>query len=242
MNLSVKDAATLLQVSEKTIYRWIKKDVIPAYRIHGQHRFNRSELLEWATSRRMGLAPEAFDEAETATQELPTLTESLQGGGIIYRLEGKTREEVLSCLVDNLRLPDAVDRGYLLQTLLARERLASTSVGDGIAIPHPRNPILQPAEKPFVTLAFLEDEVDFHALDGKPVNILFCLMAPSLRVHLHLLSMLGFALHDRNFLTCLAQTEGREKIFSSLLEVKREMGRPKVAQLTEQLIATGSRR
>ena len=65
MNLSVKDAARLLNVSDKTIYRWIKQELIPAYRVSGQHRFNQSELLEWATSRRMGVSPRAYHEPET---------------------------------------------------------------------------------------------------------------------------------------------------------------------------------
>ena len=235
MNLSVKDAAQLLNVSEKTIYRWIQQANIPAYRIEGQHRFNRSELLEWATSRRIGVAPEAFDEPDSKAQELPTLTESLQVGGIIYRLEGKTPTAVLENLVEHMRLPQEVDRNYLLQVLIARERLASTSVGDGIAIPHPRNPVLLQSSKPLVTLAFLENEVDFQALDGKPVNILLAVIAPTLRAHLHLLSMLGFALHDRGFLSALQLQKSREEIFQALLQVKRDMRRPKLAQVEQSL-------
>lgn len=50
MRLSVKDVAGLLKVSEKTIYRWIKQETIPCYRVNEQFRFNRSELLEWATA------------------------------------------------------------------------------------------------------------------------------------------------------------------------------------------------
>ena len=64
MNLSVRDAATLLNVSEKTIYRWIKQQTIPAYRVQDQYRFNRAEILEWATSRRMNVSSEIFLEPE----------------------------------------------------------------------------------------------------------------------------------------------------------------------------------
>ncbi len=234
MNLSVKDAAALLRVSEKSIYRWIKEETIPAYRIKGQHRFNRSELLDWATARRMKLAPEAFEEPAAASQPLPTLTESLETGGIIYRLGGDDKEAVLRNLVNQMRLPDEVDRAYLHQVLLARERLASTSVGDGIAIPHPRNPVLLHSSKPVVTLAFLENEIDFAALDGKAVRILICLIAPTLRAHLHLLSMLGFALHDTGFLTALVNEASREDIFAALLRIKRQMGRPVVFNHPEQ--------
>jgi len=224
MNLSVKDAARILNVTEKTIYRWIKQDLIPAYRVNGQNRFNQSELIEWATSRRMGVAPEAFDEPEEAATPLPLLTDSLEAGGIIYRLDGTSRNEVLGNLVNNLRLSDGVDKDYLLKVLIAREELASTSVGAGIAIPHPRNPVLLHTTQPTVTLAFLENPVDFRSLDGLDTKILFCVISPTLRAHLHLLSTLGYALKDNTFRQAIELTESREKIFDALRQVKNGMG------------------
>jgi len=224
MNLSVKDAARILNVTEKTIYRWIKQDLIPAYRVNGQNRFNQSELIEWATSRRMGVAPEAFEEPEEAATPLPLLTDSLEAGGIIYRLDGTSRNEVLGNLVNNLRLSDGVDKDYLLKVLIAREELASTSVGAGIAIPHPRNPVLLHTTQPTVTLAFLENPVDFRSLDGLDTKILFCVISPTLRAHLHLLSMLGYALKDNTFRQAIELTESREKIVDALRQVKNGMG------------------
>jgi PTS system nitrogen regulatory IIA component len=224
MNLSVKDAARILSVTEKTIYRWIKQELVPAYRVNGQHRFNQSELLEWATSRRMGISPEAFDEPEEAAKPLPTLTESIEAGGIIYRLDGNSRNEVLDRLVNNLRLSDGVDKEYLLKVLIAREELASTSVGDGIAIPHPRNPVLLHTSQPTVTLAFLENPVDFQSLDGLLTKVLFCVISPTLRAHLHLLSMLGYALKDYKFREVIEQAESREEILGALRQVKKGMG------------------
>ncbi len=216
MNTSVKEAAELLRVSEKTIYRWIKQEILPVYKVNEQYRFNRAELLEWATSRRMGISPDAFHEPEASGTALPTLFEALEAGGIVYRLDGNTRKAVLARLVDELRLPEEVDREYLLKVLNAREQLASTGVGGGIAIPHPRNPVLLHITKPSVTLAFLEKPVDFHALDGKPVHTLFCLISPTLRAHLHLLSVLSFALRDPGFRAAIENQASREEIFSTL--------------------------
>lgn len=226
MNTSVKDAAELLRVSEKTIYRWIKQEILPVYRINEQYRFNRAELLEWATSRRMGVSPDAFHEPDAAGTPLPNLVESLEAGGIVYRLDGNTRKTVLTHLVDELRLPEEVDRDYLYKVLKAREQLASTGVGDGIAIPHPRNPVLLHITKPSITLAFLEEPVDFHALDGKPVHTLFCLISPTLRAHLHLLSMLSFALRDPAFRATIVNQSSREEIFSALKNVAEKLPHP----------------
>ncbi len=220
MNLSVKDAASLLSVSEKTIYRWIKQDILPAYKIHENYRFNRVELLEWATSRRMGLAADAFSEPEIDAQPLPTLYEALEAGGVFYRIEGKSREAVLSDAVAHLRLPEEADRQYLGQMLISREKFASTAIGDGIAIPHPRSPGLLNVLRSTVTLCFLEQPVNFYSLDGQPVSILLLIISPNLRAHLHLLSRLGFVLQDPEFIQVLHSEENREKIFAALARVE----------------------
>ena len=62
-------------------------------------------------------------------------------------------------------------REFLYQILLARESLGSTGIGDGVAIPHVRNPVVLHVSEPVVTLSFLETPIDFHALDGKPAAI-----------------------------------------------------------------------
>ncbi len=216
MNISVKDAAILLSVSEKTIYRWIKQEILPAYKVHENYRFNRAELLEWATSRRMGVAVEAFSEPESEDESLPTLYQALEAGGVFYRIEGKSREEVLSAAVIHLRLPEEVDRKYLEQMLMTREKLASTAINHGIAIPHPRSPGLINVLRPTVTLCFLEQPVDFNALDGQPVSILLPIISPNLRSHLHLLSRLAFVLQDPEFVKVLNSEANREKIFAAL--------------------------
>lgn len=216
MGLSVKDAARLLEVSEKTIYRWLKNGVIPVYKVHERYRFNRAELLEWATSNRLGMASDAYHEPEFAADPLPTLTQALEAGGIFYRIEGKTRESALADAVAHLRLSDEVDRDYLLQVLVGREQLAPTAVGEGIAIPHPRNPGLFPFTQTKVAICFLEEAVEFDALDGRPVKVLLLLTAASLRDHLHLLSRIGFVLHDPELRRALDEAESREKIFAAL--------------------------
>jgi nitrogen PTS system EIIA component len=216
MQLSVKDAAGLLKVSEKTIYRWIKQQVIPAYQINEQFRFNRAELLEWATSRRIQVSPEIFQDAEPSKLPLPGLCEALKAGGVAYRVAGDDKPSVLRAIVDLLKLPEEVDREFLYQVLLARESLGSTGIGDGIAIPHVRNPVVLHISKPTVTLCFLEHPIDFRAIDRQPVSTLFTLISPTVRAHLHLLSRLGFVLQDPAFKAALKRQDSRDELMDAL--------------------------
>ncbi len=215
MQLFVKDVASILNVSEKTIYRWIQKGSIPFYRINEQVRFNRAEILEWATSQRMKVSPEIFAESSDAVL-LPSLTEALKAGGVVYRLEGADGPSVLKSITDVLNLPDEVDRQYLYEVFLARESLGSTGIGDGIAIPHVRNPVILHIQKPTVTLCFLEHPIDFGAIDGKPVDTMFAIISPSVRAHLHLLSRLGFALRDEGLRQALRERATRETLFNRI--------------------------
>lgn len=203
MQLTVKDAARLLDVPEKTIHRWIRQEVIPVYRVNEQFRFNRAELLEWATSRRIRISPDVFAEPDDSGEPLPTLAGALKAGGVTYGVAGNDKPSVLREVVAAMKLPEGVDREFLFEVLLAREMLGATGVGDGIAIPHVRNPIVLHVTTPMIMLCFLEHPIDFGALDGRPVDTLFVLISPTIKDHLHILSRLGFVLQNADFRAAL---------------------------------------
>jgi PTS system nitrogen regulatory IIA component len=223
MNLSVRDTASLLEVSEKTIYRWIKQQSIPAYRVQDQYRFNRAEVLEWATSRRLNVSAEIFHEPEAAGQPVPSLLAALEAGGVFYRVSGSDRESALREAVELLRLPEEVDRGFLLRVLLAREAIAPTAIGDGIAIPHVRNPVVLHVGRPSVALCFLERPIEYGALDGRPVDTLFTIISPTTRAHLHLMSKLSFALRDDEVRGALRRQDSRQEIFARMRRAEEDL-------------------
>jgi len=199
MQLTVRDIAKLLAVSEKTIYRWAKKGEIPVYRFGDQYRFNRFEILEWATARKIDVAQDIALIGESDEGQLPSLVDAIERGGIFYRVGGHDRITALKFVVECLRLPPEADKESFHRILLAREELASTGVGDGIAIPHVRTPVILHIDTPQLALCFLEHPVEFGALDGHPVYALFTLISPTIKSHLHLLSRLAFALLDAEF-------------------------------------------
>ena len=121
-------------------------------------------------------------------------------------------------------IPASVNRGLLYELLLAREALASTSIGDGIAIPHPRDPVVVHVDHPLVLLCFLRQPVDFRAMDGQPVRILFLLLTPSIRDHLRMLARLAAALHDDTLKLLLRETAPREAILDRLASIEKDSG------------------
>jgi PTS system nitrogen regulatory IIA component len=126
-------------------------------------------------------------------------------------------------MVQHVPVPDEVDREFLLHVLLARENLQSTGIGEGIAIPHVRNPIVLHIPRPLITLCFLERPVDFAALDGKPVHALFSLICPAVRAHLRLLSRLSFALQDERFNQVIARQGPSDEVLAEAGRVERAL-------------------
>ena len=216
MQLGVRDVARILNVSEKSVYRWIQHGQLPAYKVNEQYRFNRSELLEWANARKINVAADIFKEPDTTTEMMPALADSIEAGGIFYRLEGSDTESALKAVVNVMRLPPDVDREFLLRVLMARESMASTGIGDGMAIPHVRNPIVLAVHQPTICLCFLEKPVDFGALDGQPVHTLFTLISPTVRVHLYLLSRLAHVLQQPAFRDVVRRQAPRDEILAAL--------------------------
>jgi PTS system nitrogen regulatory IIA component len=227
MQLTIRDLTRLLNVAEATVARWIKQRALPAQQVGGQFRVHRAELLEWATANNVRVSLDLFDDLETDAEAVPRFADALAAGGIHYRLEAADKDQALRALVHVLPLPDGIDRELLLRLFLAREASASTAIGDGIALPHVRNPIVLHVSHPTITLAFLAQPVDFRALDGKPVQVLFSLISPTNRSHLQLLSRLSFALHDSTFREAVIRQSSSEVIMQEIRRVEASMGTPR---------------
>jgi PTS system nitrogen regulatory IIA component len=196
MQLTVKEASKLLKLSEKEIYRLIRKDEIPAFPVSKSYLFNRVELLEWAIEHNITISPEIISALSQSTQALPEISSALLEGGIYYDVKGVSKQEVLRETVSVLSIAQPLDKETLLTALIAREMLSSTAIGNGIAIPHVRNPIILKISQPLIVLSFLKTPIDFGALDGQPVTTLFMLISTTVRVHLHLLALLSYLLHN----------------------------------------------
>lgn len=103
----------------------------------------------------------------------------------------------------------------IFDSLLARERLGSTGLGQGVAIPHGRMNGLQ---EPLGACIQLTDAIDFEALDNKPVDILFALLVPveSTSEHLQLLAQLAQMFSDASFTQRLRETGNSKDLYQLL--------------------------
>jgi PTS system nitrogen regulatory IIA component len=220
MLLTVREAAKLLGTPEKKIYRWVDDGEIPFHRVSDQIRFHRAELLEWATAKKLPVSVEMFHDADDDAGALPGLVRALEAGGVHYDVPGSDGPSAMRAVVERMPLPGSVDREFLLDVLLAREALGSTGIGDGIAIPHVRNPVVLNGAPSSITICFLARPIEFGAVDGKPVDTIFSIVSPTIKGHLQLLAKLSRALLDEEFRALIVRRGRPEEILAEARRVE----------------------
>ena len=137
---------------------------------------------------------------------------------VIPTLKGRTKEEVLRELSSAMAAQHPeIDAGRLVEVLWERERLGSTAIGDGIAIPHGKLPGLTGVIGAFGRHVA---GVDFDSLDGSPTHLFFLLVAPedSVGQHLKALARVSRLLKDRAFRDKLIGAADRAEIFRLIRE------------------------
>jgi nitrogen PTS system EIIA component len=220
MILTLSNAAQLLQVSEDQVSRWVQSEGLPSRTVQDRIQFDRIELLEWAWHKKRPICPSVAS-ANGGTWT-PMLASALELGGIHYHLPGRDKGEVYRSLIDALPLPETVDADHLWQVLMARESICPTGMGDGIAIPHPRNPVVLHVEQPVFAIGFPEVPIaDFGAIDNRPVKTLLMIISPTVRMHLRILASLTAALHAPELVRCLDQRARPEELIATIDRVDR---------------------
>jgi PTS system nitrogen regulatory IIA component len=228
VKLSVKEVTRIFAVSENEVARWVREQNLPAMVVAGHLRFHGSDLLEWATARKMSVPPELFCNGNS---EGPCglLKVAVARGGVLPNVPGADKASVLSALVERLPFLSSAERQELGTLLRAREKGGTTAVGDGIAIPHPAHPLVVAGSEPSITLCYLHQPVDFEARDNVPVHALFVLLATNIRNHLTLLAELASALHNQQVREAVKNHAGQPaflRAIDRLCEQPVELGRP----------------
>ena len=205
MQLSIEKIACALDLPKGKIERWIRQGRIPLVRQDNVCTFDQQALERWASQHNLTFRPDEPQLQECGLTDQTSLAAALKWGGVHRDGPGTQVADVMRAAVDRIGCIAVPDKPRLVEKLLEREALASTGIGKGIAIPHPREPESVGIDTPAVAACFLSAPIEFHSLDGRPVAILFILLSPSVQVHLQILSRLSFCLRQEDFVAFLQQ-------------------------------------
>ncbi|WP_348663903.1 PTS sugar transporter subunit IIA [Chlamydia vaughanii] len=205
MDLKLEELASLLDVSENTVRKWLEDGAIPSYSMNNEYRFNREEIEDWILNNQalVGLERDEKNEDFRDLSLKYSLYKAIYRGGIIRDVVVKNKTEALQYASSYIAEKFNLDANVLFEMLAYRESLMSTGIGEGIALPHAKDFLINSYYDVVVPM-FLSTSIDFGALDGKPVNVLFFLFASQDKSHLNLVNKivhLGMSLEARSFLT-----------------------------------------
>jgi nitrogen PTS system EIIA component len=141
----------------------------------------------------------------------------LTSDAVIAPLKANGKKQALQEIAQRAAAVTGLPEREVFETLLQRERLGSTGIGDGIAIPHGRSTSLDRLRGLFVRM---EKAIDFEALDGQPVDIMFVLLAPegAGADHLKALARVARVLRDRSTLDRIRRADDADAIYAILTE------------------------
>ncbi|AAD18214.1 PTS sugar transporter subunit IIA [Chlamydia pneumoniae] len=203
MDLKLDEVASLLDVSEHTVLQWLKEGAIPSYSMNNEYRFSREEIENWLLHNQALMIQERGEDKE-ALKDLSlkySLYKAIHRGGVLCDVVVHSKEEALQYASKYIAQKFQLDESVLFEMLSHRENLMSTGIGEGIALPHAKDFLIN-AYYDIVVPMFLAEPIEYGALDGKPVGILFFLFACQDKSHLNLVNKivhLGMSLNARSF-------------------------------------------
>lgn len=227
MKLPIKMVANALDLPVSKLARWIRQGKIPIQRSGADVDFSTTTLEKWAATHQLPFCLDGGTSADKASDDVPDALDSLvaaiQRGKVCHGLTGTDAGAVLKSAVDCMDFLTEAIKSELFDRLIERERLASTGIGNGIAIPHPRNPLSQPPERSVICPCFLDKPVDFNAIDDQPVSVFFVLISPTVRQHLHLLSRLSYCIRDNSFVAFLNSQPNAVDLYLQITAFEKQL-------------------
>lgn len=142
-------------------------------------------------------------------------------GGVFFDVEGKTPEIIYKKVTDMMNLSPDIDKKNVYDALCAREKIMSTAVGNGIALPHARTSIIKDENDQSVSVVYLKEPIDMKAPDGIKVYVMFVLLTQNPQTHLQILSTLAGLFQKKEFRSFLERHATEEELTEEIKKLSK---------------------
>jgi nitrogen PTS system EIIA component len=140
-------------------------------------------------------------------------------GGVYDSIDGTTPEEVYRTVSTIIPLPVDMAHEAVYDALCAREHVLSTAVGNGIALPHARAPLMKNEEDQEICIVYLKNPIDMKAPDERKVFVMFVLLTYNSQSHLKILSNLVTLFRKPQFRKLLEKHAGEAELLNAIREL-----------------------
>lgn len=223
--LTLKQVAEHLRLSERTVYRLLRKGDLPGRKVGGHWRFRPSEVEYWLDVR-LGRMPHAdlLELAGEWTDPSVMLSQLLDPANALIRVPAGTRQEIVTSFVHAVKFLEPVNAADLAQRVWEREELSSTATVDGVAFVHTaRWHERALSQRGLLAVGRLEQPTDFGALNDTLTDTLFLVLAPNDRQHLVMLAEVACLCRIPGFLARLRDSSDPSAVVALVQEFERTL-------------------
>lgn len=214
----------------RQVEKLVNRGVIPGRRIGGEWRFNEIEVTHWLEQDLRGLDDQGLAQLEQSQQSselnaLSPIEALLQIETCEVPLDAGTRPAVLQALIEVAgRTWHVWDPASVLKAVKEREDVMSTAFENGVAIPHPRNPLPDALGQSVIAFGRTLSGIPFGAPRRQLTDLFFLVLARDAATHLQILARLGRMLNRDGFVEQLRNTDTARSAYDLLLEADRQVG------------------
>lgn len=228
--LTLDDLVQLLGRDRRLVEKLVQRGVIPGRRIGGEWRFNEIEITHWLEQDLRDLDDEGLAQLEQSQWSTELESQSpiqvlLSPETCEIPLDAGTKPAVLQALVELAgRTWHVWDPAAILKAVKDREDVMSTAFENGVAIPHPRNPLPDALGQSVIAFGRTSGGIPFGGPRRVLTDLFFLVLARDAATHLQILARLGRILQREGFVDQLRAAETGQEAYRILVEADSQIG------------------
>ena len=227
---TLDDLVQRLGQDRRQVEKLVNRGVIPGRRVGGDWRFNENEITHWLEQELRGFDDDGLAQFEQSQQSSELQTQSpisrlLAVETCEVPLDAGTRPAVLQALIEVAgRTWQIWDPAAVLKAVKEREDVMSTGFDNGVAIPHPRNPLPDALGQSIIAFGRTLSGIPFSAPGRSLTDLFFLVLARDAATHLQILARLGRILQRDGFIADLRHAESGQEAFRLLIAADQQIG------------------
>ena len=222
--MTIKEVASYLKLADRTILKMAHANLIPCVKVANQWRFMKSVIDDWLISRMKVIPRNDIAHLISNPNDLIPLNKLIDEKYVLMNMKPGSIEEILIELIKPL-----TEEGYIddeisyLKKLLSREKMVSTGIGMGIAIPHIRNPGEYIIKRPAIVIGICREGTDFKAIDGDKTYVFFLICTDSETLHLKIIAKLNRLFIGGKNIKDIIDADSPESVIKIILDVEKTL-------------------
>ena len=206
--LTLRQAANFLKVTDSVIKEMIRSDVFKATKKGNTYQIEKAEVDEWLAN-----LNEREVEQLALKRSVCRFSDYFKPRNVFLDFIADNKYEAIAEMAKKAKeLKIVKDHRWLYQVVVAREELVSTAIGNGVTLLHPRHFHPSKVKKPSIMFGRSKNEIEFDALDNKPVRFFFLLLLHDDVQHLFSISYISKLLMNEDILKTLEEATSSEEV------------------------------